>query len=162
MEALFLPRIGQSHEGRVKKKKKREWMFPVNANRVRERERCGEEREGARGGAEVSPWLRLPWKPHLRQDTGGDVSVGDCVKVGGVTPTLIAGLGLGAAVRLRLLQRPRLAERTLAVGGPEKEREASRRCPFSIATRGGGSGGMMGDLGVAGGGGDVHRWRRGR
>lgn len=71
----------------------------------------------------MSPWLRLPWKPHLRQDTGGDASVGDCVKVGGVTPTLIAGLGLGAAVRLRLLQRPRLAERTLAVGGRERERE---------------------------------------
>lgn len=47
--------------------------------------------------------------------------------------TLVAGLGLGAAVGLGLLQRSRLAERTLAAGRErgEREREASTRRPFS-------------------------------
>lgn len=45
-------------------------------------------------------------------------SVGECVKVegGGVTPTLVTGLGLCAAIGLGLLQRPGLAEGTLAGG----------------------------------------------
>lgn len=40
--------------------------------------------------------------------------------------TLVAGLGLGAAVGLGLLQRSRLAERTLAAGREEEERERQR------------------------------------
>jgi len=49
------------------------------------------------------------------------------VKVRGVTLTLVAGLGLGAAVGLGLLQRPRLTERTLAAGMCRKRRRKRRR-----------------------------------
>lgn len=49
--------------------------------------------------------------------------MGDRVKVGGVTRTLVAGLGLCAAVGLSFLQRSGLAEGTLAAEGNRRAEE---------------------------------------
>lgn len=48
--------------------------------------------------------------------------------------TLVAGLSLGAGVGLGLLQRSRLAERTLAVGRRSSRLTHTR--PFSVGTKG--------------------------
>lgn len=70
--------------------------------------------------------------------------MGDRVKVGGVTHTLVAGLGLCAAIGLSFLQRPGLAEGTLAVGEKTGGRRKSTIRMLSI---------HHGNKGMGGGGG---------
>lgn len=50
--------------------------------------------------------------------------------------TLVAGLGLGAGVGLGLLQRSRLAERTLAATGRSRSSRLTHTLPFSVGTKG--------------------------